>query len=119
MTTELLLITFLLVKHFIADFPLQPPYFYKNKGTYGHKGGLLHAWTHFLGTYLCFVFYSKYAVICALVDGIAHYHIDWAKVKINKKMGWGPTTHEQFWWLMGFDQLLHALTYVILTGAVI
>ena len=33
----------LMVKHALADFYLQTPYQYLNKGTYGHPGGLLHA----------------------------------------------------------------------------
>lgn len=110
--TELIIMTLLFTKHFIVDFPLQPRYQYSNKGTYGHPGGLLHAFLHFIATWACFIFYAKYAVVLALIDAVLHYHIDWAKVNINKKMGWGPTTHEEFWWLTGLDQFLHALTYV-------
>ena len=102
----------LFAKHFVIDFPMQGPYQYKNKGTYGHPGGVLHAWNHFLGTFLCLAFFTKYAIVCSFVDMIVHYHIDWAKVNINTKMGWGPTTHEEFWWLVGLDQFLHALTYI-------
>jgi hypothetical protein len=52
----------------------------------------------------------------ALFDSVAHYHIDWAKTNINAKMGWGPTTHDEFWWLLGLDQLLHSLTYIVIIG---
>lgn len=52
------------------------------------------------------------ALMIACIDGMIHYHIDWAKMNLNAKMGWGPTTHEQFWALLGFDQYLHALTYL-------
>ncbi len=49
MTMELLLALF--TKHFVCDFPLQAfPFMYRNKGTYGHPGGLLHAYIHFLGS---------------------------------------------------------------------
>ena len=105
----------LLTKHLIVDFPLQAfPYQYKNKGTYGHPGGLLHSGLHLLGTFLVLVFFiNPYtALILAAADGVFHYHIDWAKVNINKKTGWGPTTSEQFWWLLGLDQYCHMLTYV-------
>jgi len=48
-----LLLLALTVKHFIVDFPLQAhPYQYKNKGTYGHPGGLLHSGLHLVGTLL-------------------------------------------------------------------
>ncbi len=115
---ELILITLLFTKHFIIDFPLQPKYQYSNKGTYGHPGGILHAILHLIGTFMCFALYTKYAILLGLVDAVIHYHIDWAKVNINKKMGWGPTTHEEFWWLMGLDQFLHALTYVVLVAVI-
>jgi hypothetical protein len=104
-----------MIKHFIVDFPLQAfPYQYKNKGTYGHPGGLLHSGLHVFGTFFALVwFVGLYpAVVFALLDGVIHYHIDWAKMNINAKMGWGPTTHEQFWSLLGLDQLLHSLTYL-------
>jgi hypothetical protein len=33
-------------------------------------------------------------------------------------MGWSANTHEQFWWLLGLDQYLHALTYIGLIATV-
>lgn len=112
--TELLLFFGLLTKHFIIDFPLQGPYQYKNKGTYGHPGGLLHSAIHFVGTSLVFIWVTPYAFIYGIIDAFVHYHIDWAKMNLNKRYGWTATTHEQFWWLMGLDQYLHGLTYIIL-----
>jgi hypothetical protein len=113
MNDILWLILLLFTKHFIIDFPLQVRYQWSNKGTYGHPGGILHAGLHGLGTYLCFVWYAPVAAIYFfLADMFVHYHIDWAKMNLNKKLGWGPNTHEQFWWLLGLDQYLHALTYI-------
>tara|TARA_R110000868_G_scaffold388328_1_gene657155 strand:- start:32 stop:403 length:372 start_codon:yes stop_codon:yes gene_type:complete len=114
----MILITLMLllqVKHFVIDFPLQTKYQWSNKGTYGHPGGLLHAMLHGIGTFLCIAFVIldiPSAIILSFADMIIHYHIDWAKMNINKKMTWGPTTHEQFWWLLGLDQLLHQVTYI-------
>lgn len=111
--TILLILFLLFTKHLIVDFPLQQKYQYSNKGTYGHPGGLLHSGLHALGTYFVFVFFPPAnAIAFAMMDFFLHYHIDWAKVNINKKLGWGPTTHEEFWWLLGFDQYLHVLTYL-------
>lgn len=120
------LLILLFTKHFIVDFPLQKPYQWQNKGTYGHPGGLLHAGLHGIGTLLCFivllipleldVFVASLGL--AMGDAFIHYHIDWAKMKLNSKMGWGPNTHEQFWWLLGLDQFLHALTYLAIVGIV-
>lgn len=110
------LMTALIVKHFICDFPLQAcPWMYRNKGTYGHAGGIVHALIHYLGTYIvlrAFGVPNWSAWMIGTTDGLIHYHIDWAKMRLNAAMGWGPHTSEWFWILLGFDQLLHSLTYV-------
>lgn len=105
------LLLFLFTKHFIVDFLLQWPYQYKNKGTYGHPGGILHAGLHGIPTAMIL------GPVYGLVDVLVHYHVDWAKMKINERKGWRPTTHEQFWHLLGFDQFLHTLTYLLLCDA--
>lgn len=115
----ILLLAFLFIKHFVVDFPLQKPYQYLNKGTYGHFGGILHSSLHGLFTALVFWFVAPLSCIwLGLMDALIHYHVDWAKVQINKQCGWGPTTHEEFWWLLGADQLLHALTYLWLVSLI-
>ena len=121
---EILLLFLLFTKHFIIDFPLQFPYHYENKGTYGHPGGIQHALLHGVGTGIVFALtlgamFIPLAMILGLIDMLIHYHIDWAKMNLNKKLGWGPTTHEQFWWLLGLDQYLHALTYLGLVLVVV
>lgn len=113
MAALLLLLAFQL-KHFIFDFFYQPPYQWKNKGTFGHPGGLLHSAQHAVPTFFLLAGFAGVAIAwpLALLEFAAHYLIDWSKMNLNKKMGWGPTTHEQFWQLLGFDQLLHQLTYL-------
>ena len=119
MNTTLWLILALFAKHFVIDYPLQVRYQYSNKGTYGHPGGLLHAGLHAAGTWLCFFLYAPGAsYYLGMIDGMIHYHVDWAKMNLNAKLGWGPTTHEEFWWLLGLDQFLHALTYIGLVALV-
>lgn len=115
-TIAIILLIALQIKHLVIDFPLQFPYQYLNKGTYGHPGGLLHSGMHGIGTFIVLIFWSTLymAVLLAVIDALVHYHIDWAKVNINKKMGWGPTTHNEFWTLLGIDQFLHQLTYILI-----
>jgi hypothetical protein len=43
-----------------------------------------------------------------------HYHIDWAKMKISKRYDLQPNNSERFWILLGFDQLLHHITYFVI-----
>jgi hypothetical protein len=112
----LLILALLFTKHFVVDFPLQTKFQWSNKGTYGHPGGTLHALLHCIGTFLVLIFFAPIhtAVLLAFADGVIHYHIDWAKMNLNAKLGYAPNTHEQFWWLLGLDQYLHALTYIAL-----
>jgi hypothetical protein len=118
----LILLLLLTMKHFIVDFPLQVwSYQYANKGTYGHPGGLLHSGLHGIGTMVVLMFFvpAPVAVYFGLIDAGVHYHIDWAKMNLNKRFGWGPTTHNEFWILLGFDQLLHSLTYLAIVWFVV
>jgi hypothetical protein len=103
----------LFIKHFICDFPLQAsPWMYKNKGTYGHAGGLVHAAIHGSGTFIALIYwFGLSAWLFAIVDMIIHYHIDWAKMNISMKFDLKANNSEWFWILLGFDQLLHHLTY--------
>lgn len=116
MTTMLCLLVAFQIKHFICDFPLQAhPYMYKNKGTYGHPGGIAHALIHGFGTmFLGIIFGLPFTLwgMLVILDFVVHYHIDWAKMKLNNHYGWTPLTSEKFWILLGVDQLLHQLTYI-------
>jgi Protein of unknown function (DUF3307) len=106
----------LFVKHFICDFPLQAnPWMYRNKGTYLHPGGIVHAGIHGLGTLLVLApFIGSLALQLAAFDMLVHYHIDWAKMKLSKRYDLQPNNSERFWILLGFDQLLHHITYFMI-----
>lgn len=113
MSLELSLILWLTVKHFVCDFPLQAfPWMYRNKGTYGHAGGLAHAGVHLVGSACVLLALAPGFLWLALVDMVVHYHIDWAKMNLGKRYGLRPDNSEWFWILLGLDQLLHMLTYV-------
>lgn len=113
----ILLLFLLATKHFICDFPLQSfPYQYKNKGIYGHLGGILHSGIHALGTFLIVLIFTDPLVSLglALFDGIVHYHIDYFKMRINTIKQWTATNSENFWILLGIDQYLHTVTYIVI-----
>jgi hypothetical protein len=119
-TTILTLFFLFLIKHFVIDFICQTRYQWSNKGTYGHPVGLLHAGLHGAGTALCLLAVSWEDILfLAGLDAIFHYHIDWAKMNLNARMGWTATTSEYFWWLLGLDQLLHMMTYIAIIALVI
>ncbi|HNV88257.1 MAG TPA: DUF3307 domain-containing protein [Methylotenera sp.] len=103
----------LFIKHFICDFPLQAnPWIYRNKGTYMHPGGITHAGIHAIGTLLVLAPYIGSAcLLYAAIDMVLHYHIDWAKMNVSKHYDLQPNNSDRFWILLGFDQLLHHITY--------
>lgn len=107
--------TIFVVKHTIADFFLQTPYQYLNKGTYGHPGGFLHAGIHAVMTVPVFLVLAPTSALFGLFilagEFVVHYHVDWLKEQAVKKGGW-QATDAWFWHALGLDQLAHMLTYV-------
>jgi hypothetical protein len=112
-----LLLLLLQVKHFVFDFVLQGPYQLKNKGTYGHPGGILHSGLHAFGTaVVLLVLAVPVGMLLAIVAGefLVHYHIDWCKEQITRRYGTGQNAF--FWRMIGLDQFLHQLTYVAIAA---
>lgn len=110
----LLLISLLMLKHFVCDFVLQTAYQAHNKGFYGHPGGLLHAAIHALGSVAALGLAAAPAptiAAIAVAEFALHYHIDFFKERLTRAQGWTPS-QRAFWIALGFDQLLHGLTYV-------
>jgi hypothetical protein len=121
MDTVLILFALLIVKHFLADFVLQTNTMLMEKGQYGAKGGIHHSALHAVLTAIVFltVLTDPSAVLLiAFVDGVVHYHIDWAKININRQRKLTPAD-EAFWFWFGLDQLMHYLTYIGLIALVI
>lgn len=108
----ILLLVVIQIKHLVIDWILQPPWMWKNKGIYGHYGGIAHAAFNALGTSICFLLITNNILLVLIVDFVTHYHIDWLKMSINRYKGWASSTHEEFWWLTGLDQFLHQATYI-------
>jgi hypothetical protein len=110
----LIVVLILLFKHLVCDFFLQTAYQYRNKGIYGHPGGLLHAGLHVLGTAFLFLYVNPGPKIIALIlagEFVVHYHIDWTKEQIVKRLKLS-TEDAAFWWVLGVDQFLHGATYI-------
>lgn len=111
----LLALTYLVLKHFMADYVLQTPYQFKNKGRYGHPGGIIHASVHGLLTLPVFLILPPMdagelgQIIAAEI--LVHYHTDYLKEKLVHH---AELTHieAEYWWLFGADQLVHHLTYL-------
>ncbi len=100
------------LKHFLCDYVLQTPYQLQNKGTYGHPGGILHSGLHAAGTVIVLAICGFGAALIAAVavaEFVVHYHVDWGKEQFVRRF---PSDRQDvFWRIIGFDQLLHQLTY--------
>ncbi len=120
-TLIFLLLVLFQVKHFICDGPLQTADMVREKGHYGRPLGILHAAIHGAGT-LCTLLVAglvsgvapMLAVKLALLDFVIHYHVDFSKERIVRSVGW-TTTQAPFWWALSADQMMHQLTYLLLT----
>ncbi len=120
--TLLAALAYLSLKHFFADYCVQTPYQFMNKGKYGHPGGLLHSAIHAVATIpVIFILKPTLPQIAAAIialEFVVHYHIDWSKEQINRRARLNPS-HARFWQLFGLDQLLHGLTYIAIAAALI
>lgn len=108
------LLALLFTKHWYIDFVNQSQKEVDGKGIYGNADGLMHSIKHGVATMLimyAFVYEPLVSIVVGFIDFVLHYHIDWAKMNINKRYGY---TIEQpaFWAWLGADQLAHSLTYL-------
>ena len=111
------LFVLLSIKHAVADLMLQSMKYNpgsKKKSEYP-LGGQWHYLDHSALTFCVFIFFVPWqvAIMAAVVDHIAHWHIDyckqryieWKKVKIRSMAYWNAAT---------IDQIMHFVTYYIL-----
>lgn len=99
--------TLFLIKHFLADFPLQTAYMLgKGKPTGWVLPLAAHCAVHALLT-LPVLWFLGLPLWLAAAEFVAHFIID--RVKARTK--WTPA-QPQFWWALGADQLAHQLCYL-------
>ena len=112
------LLTLFVIKHFIADFVLQFNYMIEEKGRYLATGGVQHSAIHGILTYFILLYFTNphTASMLALLDFVIHYHIDWAKMNLSNGL---TTDNHKFWIWLGFDQMLHYLTYILIIGIIL
>lgn len=103
------------IKHFLADWVFQTKEETVKKGIYGHVDGAIHAGKNAFLTALVFGAFGFWLItpLIFAIDFLLHYHIDYGKVQINDYFKLTPE-NKMFWVLMGADQMLHQLTYILL-----
>src|SRR5215468_6321616 len=122
LTTITMLVLFQL-KHFVADYLLQPGWILRGKGDVRRAGGYAHAAIHALGSLPALLIAAPSASqVAALVvaEFAVHYTIDFSKASLSSRSPAGPDT-QAYWTLHGADQLMHQMTYagLILAAEVI
>ncbi len=115
-----LTILFLLtLKHAVCDLYLQS-FLTINKRAYW--GGWQHYVHHAIGTLAVLVWFCDpvIAIGLAVADGIAHWHVDWAKHRLlswyetANGIGMESASRNNYWLVQALDQMLHFATYFIL-----
>lgn len=110
----LILLVLLQVKHMFADFFLQTARMLAGRSVYLHFGRAQHAGLHALLSAFALLIVGSpivFVIWLCVLEGLLHYHIDYAKGRYSEKAGHGPMDRS-YWFAFGVDQALHQLTYV-------
>jgi hypothetical protein len=100
----------LFIKHYLADFVLQTNKMAKNKQKYVYlEHSLIHSGLTFL---IALMFVPlQLAATLSCIDFAIHHNVDYIKTKLSKNL----TQADRLYWVyFGADQLLHALTYLLI-----
>lgn len=118
----LLLILLLQIKHWYADFKIQTYLQTVKKGIWADPIGMSHTGDHIWATLVALMIFNLFVpisagliVVAALAEGIAHYLIDYTKVKYGCK----DNTKPLFWNQFGLDQLAHQTCYIIMAAVLV
>ena len=109
------------VKHYVADYFLQPAWMLGGKGDLRHLGGYAHAGVHAGLSALVLLAAGTplpLLVLLPVAEWGVHYGLDYAKIHYSRGVH-VDTDPRRFWALHGFDQLTHQLTYAAMIYAVL
>ena len=109
------------IKHFIADYLLQPAWLLDGKGDWRKPGGYAHAAIHGAFSAIVLVLFGTLLWLVAalfVAECVVHYGLDYAKIHYSRGVDIERDA-ARYWALHGLDQLLHQLTYAAMIYAVI
>lgn len=101
------------VKHYVADYFLQPAWMLGGKGDFRQFGGYAHAGVHVALSavvLLLAVTPPLTLALLAIAEYVIHYALDYSKIHYSRGVHI-DTSPRRFWALHGVDQLTHQLTY--------
>ena len=107
----------LLVKHAICDLALQPAS-YPGEGKrkyFGLHAHLKHYIPHGVGTFIVLMLFTDWqtSLFFAVVDYLAHWHIDYTKTGFVRRANLNRTKR-RYWVYNAIDQIAHYLTYWVI-----
>lgn len=109
------------LKHYLADYFLQPAWIISGKGDFRQPGGYAHAGIHAAMTGVVLLVAGTALPLIGLImvgEFVVHYLLDYGK--IHYSTGVHITNKpSRFWALHGIDQMLHQLTYAAIIYLVI
>ena len=113
-----ILLVVMALKHYVADFLLQTNWMAhgKERREGWHAPLAVHVLCHGVITLVIMWVVAPRLWWLALVDIAVHATIDRCKTLIGLRGGWDAQRAE-FWWLIGFDQMLHQITNIALVAA--
>ena len=109
------------LKHYVADYFLQPGWILAGKGDFRQLGGYAHAGIHAgLSLLVLLVCGTPIGIAVALFAGefVVHYALDYAKIRYSVGVHVDKDPR-RFWALHGIDQLAHQLTYAAMIYVVL
>ena len=120
----LLLLIILVIKHWLADFPLQTEYMLNKSAKEGWAIPLLdHALVHGFMSTVIFMLFSTwwFGLLIGILDTMLHFIIDRLKGSPTIKEMYEPwllrtfktDSNKIFWVTLGLDQALHYLSYIL------
>lgn len=113
------LLIWMQIKHFVADYLLQPPWMLRGKGSFFQVGGYVHAGIHAVGTLPVLLATGVELWLCLVLfcgEFVIHYMIDYIKATLSSG---AKTSARTFWAMHGADQLMHQLTYAAIIWIVL
>jgi hypothetical protein len=109
------------IKHFIADYLMQPSWILGGKGDVTKLGGYAHAAIHgILSVVVLLIFGTPLWLVGTLflAECVVHYVLDFAKIHYSHRVDIEKDAG-RYWALHGLDQLFHHMTYAAMMFAVL
>lgn len=117
MMSPTLLLIFLLVCHYLADFCLTTPKMIRAKADGRNPWPImLHAVIHAGLMAICLLLWAtswRFVLLAIAVEWGTHFLIDWTKARLSARLPiLADNRQKPYWMLYGLDQLLHQMVIV-------